>query len=51
MALSSAGFLYVALADLIPSQRARRSLRATVIEILLLAAGVATMRLLIHAHD
>jgi zinc and cadmium transporter len=50
MALSSAGFLYVALADLIPSQRGRRSFRATVVEILLLAAGVATMRLLTHAH-
>jgi zinc and cadmium transporter len=50
MALSSAGFLYVALADLIPSQRSRRSFRATVLEILLLAAGVATMRLLTHGH-
>lgn len=51
MALSSAGFLYVALADLIPSQRGRRSFRATLIEILLLAAGVLTMRLLTHGHD
>jgi zinc and cadmium transporter len=50
MALSSAGFLYVALADLIPSQRTRRTFRATMIEILLLAAGAATMRLLTHAH-
>lgn len=50
MALSSAGFLYVALADLIPSQRGRRRLSATVIEIVLLAAGVMTMRLLTHAH-
>jgi zinc and cadmium transporter len=50
MALSSAGFLYVALADLIPSQRGRRSLRATLLEIVLLAAGVATMRLLTHGH-
>jgi zinc and cadmium transporter len=50
MALSSAGFLYVALADLIPSQRSRRSFRATIVEIVLLAAGVTTMRLLIHAH-
>jgi zinc and cadmium transporter len=51
MALSSAGFLYVALADLIPSQRGRRSFRATLTEILLLAAGVLTMRLLTHGHD
>jgi len=50
MALSSAGFLYVALADLIPSQRGRRSLGATALEILLLAAGVATMRLMVHDH-
>lgn len=50
MALSSAGFLYVALADLIPSQRGRRRLGATVLEIVLLAAGVATMGLLTHAH-
>jgi zinc and cadmium transporter len=50
MALSSAGFLYVALADLIPSQRGRRSFRATVIEILLLLAGIVTMSLLTHAH-
>jgi zinc and cadmium transporter len=50
MALSSAGFLYVALADLIPSQRGRRSLGATMFEILLLAAGMATMRVLTHAH-
>jgi zinc and cadmium transporter len=51
MALSSAGFLYVALADLIPSQRGRRRLGATVLEIVLLAAGVATMGLLTHAHE
>jgi zinc and cadmium transporter len=51
MALSSAGFLYVALADLIPSQRSRRSFRATVLEIVLLAAGILTMRLLTHFHD
>jgi zinc and cadmium transporter len=51
MALSSAGFLYVALADLIPSQRGRRTLPATVSEVILLAAGVLTMGLLTHAHD
>jgi zinc and cadmium transporter len=51
MALSSAGFLYVALADLIPSQRGKRTLGAAITEIVLLAAGVATMRLLMHHHD
>lgn len=50
MALSSAGFLYVALADLIPSQRGRRSFRVAVVEILLLAVGMVTMRWLTHAH-
>jgi len=50
MALSSAGFLYVALADLIPSQRGRRTLPATACEVVLLAAGVATMRFLTHPH-
>jgi zinc and cadmium transporter len=50
MALSSAGFLYVALADLIPSQRGKRTFSAALTEILLLAAGVATMRMLTHAH-
>jgi zinc and cadmium transporter len=50
MALSSAGFLYVALADLIPSQRGRRTLGAAILEILLLAAGVTTMRFLMHHH-
>ena len=50
MALSSAGFLYVALADLIPSQRGRRSFRAATLEILLLAVGALTMRLLTHGH-
>lgn len=51
MALSSAGFLYVALADLIPSQRGRRSLSATALEVALLAVGMATMRLLTHGHE
>jgi len=50
MALSSAGFLYVALADLIPSQRGRRSFRATALEVLLLATGASVMALLTHAH-
>lgn len=50
MALSASGFLYVALADLIPGQRGRRALPEAVAEVALLAAGVGAMRLLVHGH-
>jgi zinc and cadmium transporter len=49
MALSASGFIYVALADLIPGQRSRRTLAETVVEVLLLAAGTGTIALLV-AH-
>jgi zinc and cadmium transporter len=51
MALSAAGFLYVALADLIPGLRGRRSsLPAAVSEFLLMAGGVLMIYLLAHRH-
>lgn len=50
LAFAAAGFLYVALADLIPAQRGRTSLRLTVLDLLLVAAGIAVIALVTHEH-
>ena len=45
LAFAAAGFLYVALADLIPAQRGRTSLAMTLLDLLLLA-GILVIDLL-----
>jgi zinc and cadmium transporter len=50
LALAAAGFLYVALADLIPGQRRKASLGATVVDFVLMVAGVGVIALVARGH-
>lgn len=50
LAFAAAGFLYVALADLIPSQRGRTSLRLTLLDLALVVAGIGVIALVAHRH-
>jgi zinc and cadmium transporter len=50
LAFAAAGFLYVALADLIPAQRGRMSLRLTLLDLLLVVAGIGVIGLVTHHH-
>lgn len=50
LAIAAGGFLYVALADLIPSQRGRTSMRETVIDLALMTAGVVLIGSIAAAH-
>lgn len=50
LAFAAAGFLYVALADLIPAQRGRLSLRLTIVDLLLVASGIGVIALIGHGH-
>lgn len=50
LAFAAAGFLYVALADLVPSQRGRTSLRLALLDMILLAAGIGVIALVARSH-
>jgi zinc and cadmium transporter len=50
LAFAAAGFLYVALADLVPAQRGRTSLRLTLLDLLLVGAGIGVIALVAHEH-
>lgn len=50
MAFAAAGFLYVALADLIPAQRGRITLGRAALELLLALLGIGVIFLVIHEH-
>jgi zinc and cadmium transporter len=50
LAFAAAGFLYVALADLIPAQRGRMSLSLTLLDLLLVIAGIGVIALVAHGH-
>jgi len=50
LAFAAAGFLYVALADLVPAQRGRLSLRLTLLDLLLLVAGIGVIALVARGH-
>jgi len=50
LAFAAAGFLYVALADLVPSQRGRTSLGLTLLDFLLVLAGICVIALVAHGH-
>lgn len=50
LSLAAAGFLYVALSDLVPAQRGRTSLRAAVVDMLLMAIGLAVTWLATRGH-
>ncbi len=51
LAIAAAGFLYVALADLVPSQRGKSSLAATLLDLLLTVLGVAVTWLATRGHS
>jgi zinc and cadmium transporter len=51
LAFGAAGFLYVALADLIPAQRSRMSLGLTVLDLLLVVAGIGAISAIPHDHE
>jgi zinc and cadmium transporter len=50
LAFAAAGFLYVALADLVPAQRGKTSLGFTLLDLLLLAAGIGVIALVARGH-
>ena len=50
LAFAAAGFLYVALADLIPAQRGKMSLKLTIVDLLLVLAGIGVITLVAHGH-
>ena len=50
MAVAAAGFLYVALADLIPAQRGRTTLGLTLLDLLLVVAGIGVIAPVAHGH-
>lgn len=50
LAFAAAGFLYVALADLIPGQRGRTSLSLTFLDLLLVVAGIGVIALVTRGH-
>lgn len=47
LAFAAAGFLYVALADLIPAQRGRTSIGHTLLDLILVAAGIGVIAALV----
>jgi zinc and cadmium transporter len=50
LAFAAAGFLYVALADLIPAQRGKISLGLTLLDLLLVLTGIGVIALVSHGH-
>jgi zinc and cadmium transporter len=50
LAFAAAGFLYVALADLVPAQRGRMSLGLTSLDLLLVVAGIGVIALVAQGH-
>ncbi len=50
LAFAAAGFLYVALADLVPAQRGRLGLGHTILDMLLVGAGIAVIAFFTSGH-
>jgi zinc transporter ZupT len=50
LAFAAAGFLYVALADLVPAQRDSTRLSLTLLDLLLVIAGIGVIALIAHGH-
>ena len=50
LAFAAAGFLYVALADLVPAQRGKMSLGLTLLDLLLVGMGIGVIALVTHGH-
>ena len=50
LTLAAAGFLYVALADLVPAQRAKTSLGMALVDMGLMVLGIGVVAVFSHAH-
>ena len=50
LAFAAAGFLYVALADLVPAQRGKMSLSLTMLDLFLVVAGIGVIALVAQGH-
>ncbi|HOU93922.1 MAG TPA: ZIP family metal transporter [Polyangiaceae bacterium] len=50
LTFAAAGFLYVALADLVPAQRGKTTLRITLLDLLLVGLGIAAVAAMAHEH-
>jgi zinc and cadmium transporter len=50
LAFAAAGFLYVALSDLVPAQRGRMGLGLTLLDVLLVAVGIGVIAVVARAH-
>ncbi len=50
LAFAAAGFLYVALADLVPAQREKMSLAFSLLDLLLVVVGIGAIALIAHGH-
>jgi zinc and cadmium transporter len=50
LSVAAAGFIYVALADLVPAQRGRTTLSLALLDFTLLGLGVGVVALMSHAH-
>lgn len=50
LAVAAGGFLYIAAADLIPTLHRHTAWRASLAQVLLMAAGIATIALMPHGH-
>jgi zinc and cadmium transporter len=50
LAVAAAGFLYVALADLIPAQRGKMSLKLTLLDFFLVGTGIGVIALVARGH-
>jgi len=50
LVFASSGFIYIALSDLMPQMQRRATLRETIPQVLLIAAGVVMVLILTHGH-
>jgi zinc and cadmium transporter len=50
LTFAAASFLYVALADLVPGQRGKTTLRLTILDLVLVAAGIGVIALFAWSH-
>jgi zinc and cadmium transporter len=50
LVFASSGFIYIAVSDLMPQMQRRATVRESVPQVLLIAAGVAIVLFLTHGH-
>jgi zinc and cadmium transporter len=50
LVFASSGFIYIAVSDLMPQMQRRATMRETIPQVLLIAAGVVIVLFLTHGH-